>query len=142
MAYRAYPSVSFSSLSRVAPLETESVHFLPLPRSPSLQIVPIFREARNRKLHNMRLPTRLIPPGCLWCVNDRGNRGVQKDSRGNNRGDKPRSRGRKIARYTKGRGNKQLRDPKIGAEKIRKIIVQIARLSVLQRLMGEAGPLA
>ena len=90
----------------------------------------------------MRLPTRLIPPGCLRRDNYRGNRGVQEDSRGNNRGDKPRSRGRKIARYTKGRGNEQLRDPKIGAEKIRKIIVQIARLSVLQRLMGEAGPLA
>ena len=70
----------------------------------------------------MRLPSRLIPPGGLKRDNYKGNRGIQGDPRDNNRGDKPKSRDRKIAGYTKSRGNEQLKDPKIGGEKIRKVI--------------------
>ena len=70
----------------------------------------------------MCLPSRLIPPGGLRRDNYKGDKGVQGDPWDNNKGDKPWSRGRKIANYTKGRGNEQLRDPKSGGEKIRKVI--------------------
>ena len=84
----------------------------------------------------------MIPPGRPRRGPIRGNRRVLEESRDHIRGDKPWSRGGKIERGNKRRDNDQLRDPKTGAEEIRKMIKQISLLSVLQTHMGGAGPLA